>query len=91
MSELLEENHPQISQISADSESNLRESAKSADRSFFRRAIWMSVEVVLVVVILGLITATVLPVFVGRSKNADRFDFLRRPAQQQSRVPRTSR
>ena len=55
------------------------------------RVVWWIVEAVLVVVILGLIWATVLPVIIGRSKNADRYDFLRRPGQQQSRVPRTSR
>jgi hypothetical protein len=41
------------------------------------RSLWWAVEAVLIVVIFGLIWATVLPAIVGRSKNADRFDFQR--------------
>jgi type II secretory pathway pseudopilin PulG len=83
-----EEMNPQIAQMGADSEDNLRQSAKSADQSYSRRIGWIFVECVLIVLILGLIAATVLPVIVGRSEKADRND-----AQRSARVrpPPTSR
>jgi type II secretory pathway pseudopilin PulG len=85
MSDQKEEIDPQIG---ADSENNLRESAQSADRSHSRRIGWIFVECVLIVLVLGLIAATVLPVIVGRSEKADRND-----AQRSARVrpPPTSR
>ena len=52
------------------------------------RAVWIVVEAVLVLLILGLIVATVLPAIVGRSANADRFDFQR---SSRNRTPSTSR
>jgi hypothetical protein len=43
----------------------------------FRRRIWIGVEAMLVLLIAGLIYATILPAIVGRSKNADRWDYQR--------------
>jgi type II secretory pathway pseudopilin PulG len=79
MSDLKEDIDPQIAQMGADSEDNLRKSAQSADRSRFRRIGWMLVELLLIVVVLGLITATVLPAIVGRSPKADKFGAQRPP------------